>query len=235
MLNNINNYTPKVAWNFSCLCQASCIIHKHSAGSSVPIVLEISSVSQGGVLKYDSGKGLPYSPSFQAPKDGKKNAFRITKLERLASTRLFNIKNVEIYSGVGLDRAGSSGILVLPVCDLLASARGPNLALNGIAMRGGDTLILGFVDFVDPVCATITLDYCCNLCCKLINLDYDGYIYIGCEATVDGYIFGHVSYLDCAQQACMVGIFGGRINSDPEYFCQYCDSRMDFISQVMKL
>jgi len=23
--------------------------------------------------------------------------------------------------------------------------------------RGGDTLILGFVDFVDPVCATITL------------------------------------------------------------------------------
>uniref|UniRef100_M1CUC7 RNA-binding protein n=1 Tax=Solanum tuberosum TaxID=4113 RepID=M1CUC7_SOLTU len=55
------------------------------------------------------------------------------------------------------DIAGGGGIPSLSVRDPLASTHGLELAPNGRAMRGGDTLILGFVDFIDPACATITL------------------------------------------------------------------------------
>ncbi|WMV34247.1 hypothetical protein MTR67_027632, partial [Solanum verrucosum] len=61
------------------------------------------------------------------------------------------------YKGVGLAREGCGGIPALHVRDPLPLARGPNLAPNGRVMRGGDTLILGFVDFVDPAYAAIAL------------------------------------------------------------------------------
>ncbi|WMV33100.1 hypothetical protein MTR67_026485, partial [Solanum verrucosum] len=58
------------------------------------------------------------------------------------------------YKGVRLAKAGDGGILVVPIRYPLPSARGPELATNGRAMRGGDNLILGFIDFVDPACAS---------------------------------------------------------------------------------
>uniref|UniRef100_A0A3Q7I4V6 Oberon-like PHD finger domain-containing protein n=1 Tax=Solanum lycopersicum TaxID=4081 RepID=A0A3Q7I4V6_SOLLC len=77
-------------------------------------------------------------------------------------------------------------------------------------------------------------DCCCILCSKLINLDYDDYIY--CEATVvSGHICGHVSHLKCALQDYMAGRVRGSINLDVEYLCPYCDSRMDLVPHASKL
>ncbi|KAH0658582.1 hypothetical protein KY289_027330 [Solanum tuberosum] len=79
-------------------------------------------------------------------------------------------------------------------------------------------------------------DCCCILCRKLITLDYDGYSYIRCEATVvDGHICGHVSHLECALRAYMAGTVGGSINLDAEYLCRYCDSRTDLVPHALKL
>ncbi|KAK4718606.1 hypothetical protein R3W88_016944 [Solanum pinnatisectum] len=79
-------------------------------------------------------------------------------------------------------------------------------------------------------------DCCCILCSKLITLDYDGYSYIRCEATVvDGHICGHVSHLECALRAYMAGSVGGSINLDAEYLCRYCDSRTDLVPHALKL
>ncbi|XP_015087112.1 uncharacterized protein LOC107030301 [Solanum pennellii] len=46
------------------------------------------------------------------------------------------------------------------------------------------------------------------------SLDYDGYNYVRCEGTIDGYICGHVSHLDCSLRAYMAGKVGGSINLD---------------------
>ena len=79
-------------------------------------------------------------------------------------------------------------------------------------------------------------DCCCILCGKLIVLDYDGYSYIRCEATVvDGHICGHVSHLECALQAYMAGTVKGSINLNAEYLCRYCDSRTDLVPHALKL
>lgn len=79
-------------------------------------------------------------------------------------------------------------------------------------------------------------DCCCILCYKPISLDYDGYSYIRCEATVsDSYICGHVSHLDCALRSYMAGTVGGSIGLDAEYCCRYCDSRTDLVSHASKL
>ncbi|KAH0714797.1 hypothetical protein KY284_007702 [Solanum tuberosum] len=87
--------------------------------------------------------------------------------------------------GLELARAGGGGILSLHVCDPLPSAHGTELAQNGrqrpretlplppgasntLYIKGlpsdssrrehvGDPLILGFVDFVDPACASTAL------------------------------------------------------------------------------
>ncbi|WMV46951.1 hypothetical protein MTR67_040336 [Solanum verrucosum] len=63
----------------------------------------------------------------------------------------------------------------------------------------------------------------------LKSSNYDGYNYILCEATVDGYICGHVSHLDYALRAYMAGTVGGSINLDVQYLCRYYDSRMDSV------
>ncbi|WMV46946.1 hypothetical protein MTR67_040331 [Solanum verrucosum] len=78
-------------------------------------------------------------------------------------------------------------------------------------------------------------DCCCILCCKTISSDYDGYSYIQCEATINGYICGHVSHLDYALLAYMAGTVGGSINLDAQYLCRYCDSRMDLVPHALKL
>uniref|UniRef100_K4C6A3 Oberon-like PHD finger domain-containing protein n=1 Tax=Solanum lycopersicum TaxID=4081 RepID=K4C6A3_SOLLC len=79
-------------------------------------------------------------------------------------------------------------------------------------------------------------DCCCILCGKLIVLDYDGYSYIRCEATVvDGHICGHVSHLECALRSYMAGTVKGSINLNAEYLCRYCDSRTDLVPHALKL
>uniref|UniRef100_M1CYL1 CDPK adapter protein 1 n=1 Tax=Solanum tuberosum TaxID=4113 RepID=M1CYL1_SOLTU len=78
-------------------------------------------------------------------------------------------------------------------------------------------------------------DCCCILCCKTISSDFDGYNYIQCEATIDGYICGHVSHVDCALRAYMAGTVGGSINLDTQYLCRYCDLRMDLVPHALKL
>ena len=79
-------------------------------------------------------------------------------------------------------------------------------------------------------------DCCCILCSKLISLDYYGYNYIRCEATIiSGHIWGHVSYLECALRAYMAGRVRGSINLDAKYLCRYCDSRVDLVPHASKL
>uniref|UniRef100_A0A3Q7IYT9 Oberon-like PHD finger domain-containing protein n=1 Tax=Solanum lycopersicum TaxID=4081 RepID=A0A3Q7IYT9_SOLLC len=76
---------------------------------------------------------------------------------------------------------------------------------------------------------------CCILCCKTIGSDYDGYKYVRCEATIDGYECGHVSHLDISLRAYMAGKVGEIINLDAQYLCRYCDSRMDLVLHALKL
>uniref|UniRef100_A0A3Q7IZ30 Uncharacterized protein n=1 Tax=Solanum lycopersicum TaxID=4081 RepID=A0A3Q7IZ30_SOLLC len=59
-------------------------------------------------------------------------------------------------------------------------------------------------------------DCCCILCSKLISLDYYGYNYIRCEATIAGRV-------------------RGSINLDAKYLCRYCDSRVDLVPHASKL
>ncbi|TMW83303.1 hypothetical protein EJD97_002190 [Solanum chilense] len=65
--------------------------------------------------------------------------------------------------------------------------------------------------------------------------DYDGYSYVRCEVTIDGYICGHISHLDCSLQDYMAGKVGGNINLNAQYLCRYCDSRMDLVPHGLKL
>lgn len=78
-------------------------------------------------------------------------------------------------------------------------------------------------------------DCCCILCCTTISSAYGGYSYIRCEATVDGYICGHIAHIDCALRAYLAGTVGGDIGLDAEYCCRRCDSRTDLVSHVIKL
>ena len=46
----------------------------------------------------------------------------------------------------------------------------------------------------------------CDICCTgSVYSYYDGYNYVRCEATIDGYICGHISHLDCVLRAYMAG------------------------------
>ena len=76
---------------------------------------------------------------------------------------------------------------------------------------------------------------CCILWFKTIGLDYDGYNYVRCEATIYGYRCGHVSHLECSLRAYMTGKVGGSINLDAQYLCRYCYSRIDFVPPALKL
>ncbi|CAN4097667.1 unnamed protein product [Withania somnifera] len=92
--------------------------------------------------------------------------------------------------------------------------------------------------FCDVCCSEpgFCRDCCCILCGKTISSVYDGYSFIRCDATVvDGYICGHVAHVNCALRAYMAGTVGGSISLDAEYFCRYCDSRMDLVSHASKL
>lgn len=76
----------------------------------------------------------------------------------------------------------------------------------------------------------------CDICCTgPVFGDYNGYNYVWCEATIDGYICGHISHLDCVLRAYMAGKVRGSINLGAHYICRYHDSRMDLAPHDLKL
>lgn len=79
-------------------------------------------------------------------------------------------------------------------------------------------------------------DCCCILCCKTIDLAYEGYSFIRCEAAIgDGVICGHLAHIGCALRSYMAGTVGGSIGLDAEYYCRRCDTRTDLLSHVIKI
>lgn len=75
----------------------------------------------------------------------------------------------------------------------------------------------------------------CLLCCKALDLAYDGYSYFKCPAKVGDYICGHAVHFDCALRSYLAGTVGGIIGLDVEYLCMRCDGKTDLISHVNKL
>ncbi|XP_049410423.1 uncharacterized protein LOC125873559 [Solanum stenotomum] len=196
---------------------------------------------------------------FQAPKDGKKNAFRSkTSVKKYVQSQYPSMDIDQFFASfswmipskqspnskdIGFDsdtkeRTTSSGTKMQP---LLSDS-----PFGAITCKAGNRICrsltaenpLTGTRFCDLCCSEPGFcgDCCCILCSKLITLDYDGYSYIRCEATVvDGHICGHVSHLECALRGYMAGTVGGSINLDAEYLCRYCDSRTDLAPHALKL
>ncbi|KAG5600956.1 hypothetical protein H5410_032326 [Solanum commersonii] len=98
---------------------------------------------------------------------------------------------------------------------------------------GGDTLILGFKDFVDRKCAFTALSALQGEQCQLLFWRPCFVIFVALSLvfaeTIDVTFAINLSIwtmMDCAQQAYMAGIFGGSINLDP-YICKYVAFRAD--------
>ncbi|XP_049410421.1 uncharacterized protein LOC125873556 [Solanum stenotomum] len=196
---------------------------------------------------------------FQAPKDGKKNAFRSkTSIKKFVQSEYPSMDIDQFFASfnwmipskqspnskdIGFDsdtneRTTSSGTKMQPLQS--------DSPFGAIICKAGNRICssltaenpLTGTRFCDLCCSEPGFcgDCCCILCRKLITLDYDGYSYIRCEATVvDGHICGHVSHLECALRGYMAGTVGGSINLDAEYLCRYCDSRTDLVPHALKL
>ncbi|KAH0636572.1 hypothetical protein KY290_036996 [Solanum tuberosum] len=210
------------------------VVYNGSASRINEIGLQLYPVSE-----YDSGEGLPYAPvdwpnagdmwgwragkrvtssgtfrdrylylskHFKAPEGGKKNAFR----SKISVKKYLQSE----YPDMDINQFFASFSWMIPSKQCQAQK----------------------VSFDRDLCEPgFCRDCCCILCCKTISSDYDGYSYIRCEATIDDYICGHVSHLDCALRAYMAGTVGGSINLDAQYLCRYCDSRMDLVPHALKL
>ncbi|XP_025887512.1 uncharacterized protein [Solanum lycopersicum] len=190
---------------------------------------------------------------FQAPKDGKKNAFRSkTSVKKYLQSE---------YPGMDIDQFFASFSWMIPSKHSPSSkdmkerttSAGTKMqpllsdsSFRAITCKAGNRICSSLVAenplmetrFCDLCCSESGFcgDCCCILCSKLISLDYDGYSYIRCEATVvSSHICGHVSHLECALRAYMAGRVGGSINLDAEYLCRYCDSKMDLVPYALKL
>ncbi|KAH0636560.1 hypothetical protein KY290_036985 [Solanum tuberosum] len=194
---------------------------------------------------------------FKAPKGGKKNAFRSkisvkkylqTEYPGMDINQFFasfswmipskqspSSKDIDFDSDMK-ERTTSSGT---ELQSLLSDS-----PIRAITCKVGNricsslTLENPFPAMLCDICCSdpgFCRDCCCILCCKTITSDYDVYSYIRCEATIDGYICGHISHLDCALRAYMAGTVGGSINLDAQYLCRYCDSRMDLVPHALKL
>ncbi|XP_049408920.1 uncharacterized protein LOC125872246 [Solanum stenotomum] len=196
---------------------------------------------------------------FQAPKDGKKNAFRSkTSVKKYLQSEYPGMDIDQFFTSfswtipsklspsskdIGFDsdtkeRTTSSGTKMQPLQSDSPFGAITCKAGNRICSRLTAENPLTGTRFCDLCCSEPGFcgDCCCILCSKLITLDYDGFSYIRCEATVvDGHICGHVSHLECALRAYMAGTVGGSINLDAEYLCRYCDSRTDLVPHALKL
>ncbi|KAH0641108.1 hypothetical protein KY285_037694 [Solanum tuberosum] len=194
---------------------------------------------------------------FKAPKGGKKNAFR-------SKISVKNYLQTE-YPGMDINQFFASFSWMIPSkqspsskdidfdSDMkeMTTSSGTELQsllsdspIRAITCKAGNricsslTLENPFPAMLCDICCSdpgFCRDCCCILCCKTITSDYDVYSYIRCEATVDGYICGHISHLDCALRAYMAGTVGGSINLDAQYLCRYCDSKMDLVPHALKL
>ncbi|XP_027773751.1 uncharacterized protein LOC107022368 [Solanum pennellii] len=196
---------------------------------------------------------------FQAPKNGKENAFRSKALVKKYLQSAYPGMDIDQFfasfswmipskqsassKDIGFDsdtkeRTASSGTKMQP---LLSDS-----PFGVITCKAGNRICssltaenpLTSTRFCDLCCSEPGFcgDCCCILCRKLIVLDYDGYSYIRCEGTVvDGHICGHVSHLECALRAYMAGTVKGSINLNAEYLCRYCDSRTDLVPHALKL
>ncbi|KAG5586539.1 hypothetical protein H5410_046973, partial [Solanum commersonii] len=207
------------------------IVYNGSASRINEIGLQLYLVSE-----YDSGEGLPYAPvdwpnvgdkylylpkHFKAPKGGKKNAFR----SKISVKKYLQTE----YPGMDINQFFASFSWVIPSKAITCKAG--NRICSSLTAENPFPAMLCDICCIDP---GFCRDCCCILCCKTITLDYDVYSYIRCEATIDGYICGHVSHLDCAIRAYMTGIVGGSINLDAQYLYRYCDSRM-VVPHALKL
>uniref|UniRef100_M1DPQ7 CDPK adapter protein 1 n=1 Tax=Solanum tuberosum TaxID=4113 RepID=M1DPQ7_SOLTU len=157
------------------------------------------------VSEYDFGEGLPYAPIDWPNADMKER----TTSSRTELQSLLSDSFIRAITSMACNKICSSLTVENPfsamLCDICCS---------------------------EPI---FCRDCCCILCYKTISLDYDGYSYIRCEATIKGYICGHVSHLDCALRAYMAGTVGGNINLDAQYLCRYCDSTLDLVPHALKL
>ncbi|KAH0633585.1 hypothetical protein KY284_036371 [Solanum tuberosum] len=180
---------------------------------------------------------------FKAPKGGKKNAFRskislddsfkaVAKLKKLASTGLFDIDfDSDMKERTTSSRTELQSLLSDSFIRAITSMA-CNKICSSLTVENPFSAMLCDICCSEPV---FCRDCCCILCCKTISSDYDGYSYIRCEATIEGYICGHVSHLDCALRAYMAGTVGGSINLDAQYLCRYCDSTLDLVPHALKL
>ena len=91
-------------------------------------------------------------------------------------------------------------------------SRLPDFPIRGITCKAGN-----------KICRSLSKEnhfpaMVCDICCTgPVFGDYDGYIDVWCEATIDGYICGHISHLDCDLRAYMAGKVRGSINLNAQY------------------
>ncbi|KAK6780365.1 hypothetical protein RDI58_022549 [Solanum bulbocastanum] len=203
------------------------VVYNGSASGIYEIGLQLYPVS-----KYDSGEGLLYAP-VDWPNVGIKWGWRAGKIVTSSST--FRDKYLYLPKYFKALKGGKKNAfrnmkertisLAIELQSLLSDS--PTRAITckaGSKIYSNLTIENPFSAMLCDICCSkpIFCRYCCCiLCCKIISSYYDGYNYIRCEETTNGYIYGHVSHLDCALQAYMAGTVGGSINLDAQYFHRY--------------
>ncbi|KAL3642011.1 hypothetical protein CASFOL_012826 [Castilleja foliolosa] len=190
----------------------------------------------------DSGQGLPYAPE-DFPNQGDKWSWRVGK--RIGASGYFSDRytyapNRKCFPSRPSLELLSNKLMFRSPMEIEedtgeARCKAGNKSCSSLAVQQDDS----FSKLMPcDICCNepgFCRDCCCILCCRVIDKLSNGYIFIRCEANVEGSICGHSCHIDCALRAYMAGTVGGSIGLDAEYYCRRCDSITDLVLYVEKL